>query len=256
MVDGVIELSDQMIGPRAVRELTVHKFRGCGYLRGRHEVEITEHGVQIHPRTEIQFDSPPQHATEERLRMAFGIPELDQMMAGGILSGSDARLAGRAGLGQDHLGLAFLVEGARQGHKGMYFGFYEPPPRLLERAENIGIPLRRYVDDGMIELIWQPPLEHYMDSLAESLLERVRAEKHARRRLFIDGVQGFGAAAVYQDRVPRFLSALFNQLRAWDVTTLVSEELPLFGTRVEMPYPELSHAVETVLLLRYVELKS
>lgn len=256
MVDGVIELSDQLIGPRAVRELTVHKFRGCGYLRGRHEVEITGHGVQIHPRTEIQFDQPPEQATEERERMAFGIPEMDRMMNGGILSGSTLALLGAPGSGKTTLGLSFLVEGARHGHKGMYFGFYEPPPRLLERAEAMGIPLKHYVDKGLIELIWQPPLEHYMDALAESLLEKVRAEQHVRRRLFIDGVQGFAAAAVYEDRMPRFLSALTNQLRTWDVTTVISEELPLFGMQVELPNPELAHVVETVILLRYVELKS
>lgn len=256
MVDGIVELSDQLIGPRAVRELTVHKFRGCGYLRGKHEVEITDNGVQIHPRTEIQFDQPPAHATEERLRMAFGVEELDRMMSGGILSGSTLALLGAPGSGKTTLGLSFLVEGARLGHKGMYFGFFEPPPRLMERAEAMGIPLRRHVDEGTIELIWQPPLEHYMDALAESLLERVRAEKKARRRLFIDGVQGFAAAAVYEDRLPRFLSALTNQLRTWDVTTLISDELPLFGSEVELPNPELAHVVETVLLLRYVELKS
>lgn len=256
MVDGVIELSDHLIGPRAVRELTVHKFRGCGYLRGRHEVEITGAGIQIHPRTEIQFDQPPENATEERERMGFGIPGLDQMMGGGILSGSTLALLGAPGSGKTTVGLSFLVEGARRGHKGIYFGFYEPPPRLLERIDAMGIPLRRYVEDGTIELIWQPPLEHFMDSLAESLLEKVRSEKHARRRLFIDGVQGFAAAAVYADRLPRFLSALTNQLRTWDVTTLISEELPLFGSAVELPNPELAHVVETVVLLRYVELKS
>jgi circadian clock protein KaiC len=256
MVDGVIELSDQLIGPRAVRELTVHKFRGCGYLRGRHEVEITENGVQIHPRTEIQFNAPPEHATEERERMGFGIPELDRMMGGGVLSGSTLALVGAPGSGKTTLGLRFLVEGARRGHKGIYFGFYEPPPRLIERAEAMAIPLKRYVDDGTIELIWQPPLEHYMDALAESLLEKVGGEQHARRRLFIDGVQGFSAAAVYNDRIPRFLSALTNQLRAWDVTTLMSEELPLFGTQLELPNPELAHVVETVILVRYIELKS
>jgi circadian clock protein KaiC len=256
MVDGVIELSDHLVGPRAVRELTVHKFRGCGYLRGRHEVEITGRGIEIHPRTEIQFDAPPQEATEQRERMAFGVPELDRMMGGGVLSGSSLALLGAPGSGKTTLGLCFLVEGAKRGQRGIYFGFYEPPPRLLERAETMGIPLKRYVDDGTIELIWQPPLEHYMDALAESLLERVRRDQRTRGRLFIDGVQGFAAAAVYQDRMPRFLSAMTNQLRTWDVTTLISEELPLFGDGVDLPNPVLAHVVETVLMLRYVELKS
>jgi circadian clock protein KaiC len=257
LVDGVIELSDQLIGPRAVRELTVHKFRGGDYLRGRHEVEITDDGMVIHPRTEIQFARPPEIAREQRVRMAFGLPRLDEMLGGGLPSGSTTALVGAPGTGKTLLGLSFLVEGARQGQHGTYFGFYEPPPRLIEKAEDVGIPLERYVKDGRIDLVWQPPLEHFMDSLAEQLLEKMKGEaKKERRRLFIDGAEGFRAAAVYPDRIPRFLSALTNQLRMQDVTTVMTDELELFKSEVDLPTPELANVVETVLLLRYVELRS
>ena len=256
LVDGVIELSDQLIGPRAVRELTVHKFRGSDYLRGRHEVEITDDGLAIHPRTEIQFARPPEQAREQRIRMGFGLPQLDKMLGGGLPSGSTTALLGAPGTGKTLLGLSFLVEGARQGQHGTYFGFYEPPPRLIEKAEDVGIPLERYVKDGSIELVWQPPLEHFMDALAEQLLEKMREKRTERRRLFIDGAEGFRAAAVYADRIPRFLSALTNQLRMEDVTTVMTDELELFKSELNLPTPELANVVETVLLLRYVELRS
>jgi circadian clock protein KaiC len=257
VVDGVLELSDTLIGPRAVRELTVHKFRGGDYLRGRHEVEITENGIVVHPRTEIQFDKPPPAATEERVRMAFGVKGLDQMLFGGIPSGSATALLGAPGAGKTMLGLSFLVEGAKQGQPGIYFGFYEPPPRLMEKAAQIGIELEKYVKSGKIELIWQPPLEHMLDSLAEHLLEKIREHKdQARRRLFVDGIEGFRAASVYPDRMPRFLSAFCNQLRTYDVTALISEELALFRPEIDMPNPELANVVETVILARYVELRS
>jgi circadian clock protein KaiC len=257
LVDGVIELSDKLIGPRAVRELTVHKFRGSDYLRGRHEVEITGDGMVIHPRTEVQFSDPLERASEQRIRMGFGIERLDEMLGGGLLSGSTTALLGAPGTGKTLLGLSFLVEGARQGQYGIYFGFYEPPPRLIEKAEEVGIPLKRYVKDGGIELVWQPPLEHFMDALAEQLLEKLRTEEgKARRRLFIDGAEGFRAAAVYPDRIPRFLSALTNQLRMQDVTTVMADELELFQPQLDLPTPELANVVETVVLLRYLELRS
>lgn len=256
VVDGVIELSDYLVGPRAVRELTVQKFRGGDYLRGKHEVEITDEGIVIHPRTEIQFDKPPGESHEKRARMAFGVEELDKMLWGGIPSGSATALLGAPGAGKTMLGLSFLVEGARQGQKGVYFGFYEPPPRLLEKAAQVGIALEKYVKKGLIEIIWQPPLEHMLDSLAETLLEKIRGEERPRRRLFIDGIEGFRAASVYADRMPRFLSALCNQLRTYDVTGLISEELALFRPEIDMPNPELANVVETVILLRYVELRS
>lgn len=257
LVDGVVELSDHLVGPRAVRELTVHKFRGSHYLRGRHEVEITSDGVSIHPRTEIQFANPAPSAREPRIRMAFGLPRFDEMLGGGLLSGSTMALVGSPGTGKTLLGLSFLVEGARRGQKGTYFGFYEPPPRLIEKAEEVGIPVRKYVEEGLIQLEWQPPLEHLMDSLAEQLLERVRAdEKRERRRLFIDGAEGFRAAAVYTDRIPRFLSALTNQLRALDITTVITDELELFQSELVLPTPELANVADSVVLLRYVELRS
>lgn len=256
LVDGIIELSDRLVGPRAVRELTVKKFRGSDYLRGRHEVEILETGISIHPRTEIQFDRPPEEAGEPRVRMAFGIPRLDQMLHGGLPSGSTTTLLGAPGTGKTLLGLSFLVEGAKQGQEGIYFGFYEPPPRLCDKAEQVGIPLRHWCKKGLIHLIWQPPLEHMMDSLAEQLLERIRDNDKPRRRLFIDGVEGFRAAAVYQDRIPRFLSALTNQLRTYDVTTLMTEELELFSPSSQSKNPELANVAEGVILLRYVELRS
>ena len=193
VVNGVIELSDELVGPRAVRELVVHKFRGGSYLRGRHEVEIGKEGMVVHPRTEIQFDQPPGRATEERIRMPFGVTELDKMLSGGLPSGSTTALLGAPGTGKTMLGLSFLVEGARRGQRGVYFGFYEPPPRLLEKAAQVGIELQRFVEDGIIAVIWQPPLEHMLDSLAEQLLEKVRAHESPRRRLFIDGIEGFRA---------------------------------------------------------------
>lgn len=256
VVDGVIEMSYQLIGPRAVRELTVHKFRGSNFLVGKHETEITTKGLQIHPRTEIQFDTPSGESDITRERMAFGIKKLDEMLMGGLMSGTSTVLLGSPGTGKTMLGLSFLVEGAKNNQKGIYFGFYEPPERLVEKAERIGIKLRKYVESGLIEIIWQPPLEHYMDSLAEQVLEKIKGEKHKKRRLFIDGIEGFRSAAIYQDRIKRFLSAFCNQLRTQDVTTLMTEELDLYRTEVTLPTPELATVTEGVILVRYLEFNS
>jgi circadian clock protein KaiC len=99
-------------------------------------------------------------------------------------------------------------------------------------------------------------VEVLLDSLAEQLLEKINEDEQSRRRLLIDGIEGFRAASVYPDRMPRFLSAFCNQLRTYDVTAVVSEELALFRPEIDMPNPELADVVETVIMLRYVELRS
>ncbi|MFL5349913.1 MAG: RAD55 family ATPase [Hyalangium sp.] len=256
-VDGVFELSLWLSGPRAVRELVALKFRGSDSLLGRHEVEISEKGIVIHPRTEVQFANPPEHGREDRIRMPFGIPRLDDSLRGGLLSGSTTMLLGAPGTGKTLLGLHFLLEGARAGQPGVYFGFYETPPRLMEKAAGVGMKdFKKYVDKGLIEIQWQPPLEHNMDSLAERLLERLHERNVKRLRLFIDGVSGFRTAAVYPDRMGRFFSALSHQLRMLDATTLYSEETPLLSSGVEAPLPDAAAYVENIILLRYVELRS
>ncbi|KFE64762.1 ATPase domain-containing protein [Hyalangium minutum] len=256
-VDGVFELSLWLSGPRAVRELVALKFRGSDSLLGRHEVEISERGIVIHPRTEVQFANPQEDSPGDRIRMSFGIPRLDESLRGGVLSGSTTMLLGAPGTGKTLLGLHFLLQGAREGQPGVYFGFYETPPRLMEKAAGVGMKdLKKYVDKGLIEIQWQPPLEHNMDSLAERLLERLHERNVKRIRLFIDGVSGFRSAAVYPDRMGRFFSALSHQLRMLDATTLYSEETPLLSPGVETPLAESAAYVENIILLRYVELRS
>ncbi len=256
-VDGIFELSLWLAGPRAVRELVALKFRGSDSLLGKHEVEISERGIVIHPRTEVQFSKPEERGQEDRIRMAFGVSRLDASLRGGLMSGSTTLLLGSPGTGKTLLGLQFLLQGAREGQPGVYFGFYETPPRLMEKAAGVGMgDLKKYVDQGLIEIQWQPPLEHNLDALAERLLERIHERNLNRMRLFIDGVAGFQSATVYPDRMGRFFSALSHQLRMLDVTTLYSQETPLFTPQVDAPLPESAAYVENIILLRYVELRS
>jgi KaiC/GvpD/RAD55 family RecA-like ATPase len=60
MVDGVLELDVQLFEFRNERSLLVRKFRGSGYLRGRHTFRITEQGVKFFPRVEARFASATQ----------------------------------------------------------------------------------------------------------------------------------------------------------------------------------------------------
>ena len=255
MVDGLITLYDRTIGPRAIRELEVGKLRGSAYLRGRHAYEITEHGIEVHPRTEAVLSNPPATDTEIRTRMGFGVPRLDEMLLGGILSNSTTALLGAQGSGKTMLGLHFLNEGARLGEKCLYFGFYEPPSRLIAKAAQIGLDIEQHIKDGLIELIWHPALEHLPDALAEELLGAVSGKEA--RRVFIDGIEVFNDALVYPERAPLFFTALTNELRALEATTLLAAELPdVFGPRVEFSVPRLAAIVDNIIFLRYVELRS
>ncbi len=251
MVDGVLELSDQAVGLRASRELDVRKLRGTGYLRGRHNFRITDDGIVVHPRTESLLASPQAVATENRVRMGFGVPQLDTMLDGGLFSSSTTMVLGPPGSGKTLLGLHFLAAGARAGEPGLHFGFYETPTRLIDKGARMGLDVGSFVADGRLEIVWQSPLEEILDALAERLLHAVKRRQV--RRLFLDGLNGF-QAAIYPERLSRFYTALMHELRRLDITTLFAVETrSLQSEELEVPITDISAAVENIIFLRYRE---
>ena len=259
MVDGVIELSDTLVGPRAVRELTVHKFRGGDYLRGKHEVEITDDGIVIHPRTEIQFDKPPGQATEERDPDGrSGSTELDRMLFGGLPSGSTTALLGAPGAGKTHARASrSSSRGRGRASRGSTSASTSRRRGCMEKAGQVGIELEKYVEEGLIEI------DLAAAAGAHARLAGRAAPGEDPRRASSRG--GGCSSTASRASAPRRSTPTgcrgssrpsCNQLRTLDVTAVVSEELALFRPEIDMPNPELANVVETVILLRYVELRS
>ncbi|WP_225412508.1 ATPase domain-containing protein [Stigmatella hybrida] len=254
MVDGLIELTDELIGVRAVRELIVRKFRGSAHLRGRHVFQISPQGITVYPRSEAMLADPIAVPGEYKARAPVGLPELDGMLRGGLQRGSATLIMGPSGSGKTLLGLQFLSHGANQGEPSLYFGFYESPPRLVGKGESIGLDMAGAMRGGMLEMLWQPPVELVLDALAVKILSAIR--RRGVQRLLIDGLIGFKESTVHPERINRFFAAFTNELRALDVTTVFTEETRvLFGPEIETPVKGLSALVENHLFLRQVEWK-
>jgi circadian clock protein KaiC len=258
MVDGIIELVDELSELRAVRRLQVHKLRGAEPIRGRHTMEVSDEGIRVHPRIETQLAlarSAREDGSGSSERVAFGIPRLDQMLHGGLPAASMTLVLGPSGSGKTLLGLQFLSEGARKNEAGLFFGFYERPPALIQKGERLNLALRSAEETGLLEILWQPPVEGVIDILGDRLLTAVRRRKV--RRLCIDGIHGFQLAAEFPGRVRSVFSAFAEELEAAGVTTLYTMETPdLFGPRIEAPVSGLSPITQNILLLRHVELSS
>jgi circadian clock protein KaiC len=263
MVDGLIALTTRAVDMRVMRELQVLKIRGSQFVEGRHFYAITEDGFVVHPRTEAMLTITPANlptpltTLERPALMPVGIAHLDEMLHGGLPTGSATLLLGTSGTGKTLLGSHFLVEGAKQGQKGLYFGFNETPAQLLRTMTRFGLDANRYIETGQLELLWQSPIQNSLDVLAELLLETI--ERQGTQRLFLDGMAGFQYAIASSERFDLFLAALFTNLRIRNVTVVCSVELPdLFSPTITLPAPisGTTTLVENILLLRYVELRS
>ncbi|MFP2924827.1 RAD55 family ATPase [Pyxidicoccus sp. 3LG] len=255
MVDGLLVLKQRTFGTRVIRELTVRKFRGSDYLLGKHSFEITGDGIVLYPRMETLAGTGVPPESRSKARLAFGVPGMDGMLSGGLPSGSTTILLGPSGSGKTLLGMSFLAEGARRGERGHYFAFYDSPERMLAQTAGVGMELKSLVESGDLEVSYRPPTENVIDKLGMELLQAIR--ERGVRRLFVDGYDALEKASVRPLRVARFLAALVNECRRWDVTLVYSMETPVvFGPEVSFPLRGTSMVTENILFLRMAEVRS
>lgn len=254
LVDGFIELNWAADGMRRAREIEVHKMRASEHLLGKHAFKITKDGISIFPRLEALQMRRTSEPSEASKRLPFGVKQLDEMVSGGLLMGSTTQLLGPPGCGKSILALSFLNDGVRNGESCLYFGFYESPERLLATTRSLGMELEQGVERGNLAIVWQPPLEQALDELGARLLDAVRSRKVS--RLVIDGIEGFRDTTMYPQRTQLFMAALANELKALNVTTMITEELSLYAPLVEQTAFHVSAVIENIILLRSVELRS
>ena len=254
MVDGIIELVDQLSGWAAESSLQVVKFRGSSALRGRHAFKITDGGIVVHPRIEALLARPSRPDPGGGARVTSGVDQLDIMLGGGLPESSTTMIMGPSGTGKTTLGLQFLSQ-CSEAVPGLLFGFYETWPRLNAKIAAVCPPLGSLIGDA-VEVLWQPPTDDLLDAYGERLLQAVHRRKV--RRLFIDGLGAFQQAAGSEPgRIGNFLTALMNEMRVLGVTTLYTLEVPdLMGPTIRTPIGDLSSLAENLIMLRFVELRS
>ncbi|MCJ8520675.1 circadian clock protein KaiC [Pseudorhizobium tarimense] len=254
MVDGVIELHEEVPGVRSVRRLQVKKSRGSAALGGVHQFEITSSGLTAYPRLEAALRSPSVQDGPSSAAVASGVGGLDDLLGGGLPASSVTLVFGPSGAGKTAIGLSFLAK-ASKDEPALHFGFYETPARLRAKARALGVDIDSPIEAGDLEFIWEPMTENLLDKLGHQLLQAVRRRKV--KRLFLDGLGGFQRAAVHQPRMTEYFSALTNELRALEVTTIATWELrDLFGPTLTAPGSELSSLIDNLVMLRHIETRS
>jgi circadian clock protein KaiC len=156
------------------------------------------------------------------------------------------------------LGLHFLSE-CNQDNPGLFFGFYETPATIRDKAKVLGLPLDRLITEGHVEVIWQPTTEGLLDETCDRLVAEIR--RRGIRRLFIDGLRGFERLAPEPERLGHILSAFSSEFRGRGISTLYTAEADLIGPVLGLPFSGLSLQgvsciAEIILVMRFVELRS
>jgi len=192
-----------------------------------------------------------------RDRLSFGSPELDKMFGGGLLRGTANLVSGAPGVGKTTLGLQFLMAGIKAGQPGLLVSFEEFPSSLIRDAKQLGWDLNQMEKDGLFKIIFTSP-EVFLGSLkAEDSPLNETLHSLSPERVVVDSTAHFQRLT---DDIPIELREIYNTLvnalkREGMTSLLLDEAINVLqiqhGRMATLPF-----IVDTVILLRYVEIDS
>ena len=181
------------------------------------------------------------------VRLQTGIPGLDEMIEGGFPFPSVVLLSGSAGTGKTTFCLKYLCEGAKKGEQGLFFTtLSEPTQWMLRYASQFDFINKDYFGDQIRYM----DLGNMMREMDANQLLAAMEEKIAEvmpQRIVIDPITVVGGMLKGDYRL--FLFDLFNRLKNWNATTLVTGEV----NPGELYPAEVSYAVDGIILVMLSE---
>jgi len=253
VADGLIWLTQVAERNAVTRKLQVVKLRGQGPVPGLHTFRITSAGVQAFPRT--LGLSRSKRRKPDLARMAFGIPELDAMLEGGIPAGDSVLVAGPSGAGKSVLATQFIAEGIRLGEPGIVAVFEERPDYYLNRAGSFGMELEEARQNRKLEVLYLRPLDLSIEEAMQEILEAVN--RTSAKRLVIDSLSGFEMALAPGYRID-FRESLYRMIAALTgvgITVLSTVEIEESFTSLPFSTYAISFLTDDLIRLRYVEIE-
>jgi circadian clock protein KaiC len=252
VVDGVLLLTSTEEGFERQRYIEVYKLRNTAHLKGRHPMTIGSGGIAIFPRyeAEAEYQSPPP-ALEPARRLSSGVAGLDELLGGGFLERSVTLLSGPSGIGKTTLATEFIIEGAKRGERGLFVAFEEGPEQITKSAEQLGLPLKAAIDEGLVEIVYLSREHVRANQFLSILADKIQANET--RRLSLDSVSSVLSEGLAPGEARRLLYGLVKRFKVLGVTSVLTLEASSLD-RLEPPaLRNLSPLADNAVLLRYVE---
>ncbi|MGG5887584.1 ATPase domain-containing protein [Falsiroseomonas sp. HC035] len=228
------------------RRMRVVKYRGQPFRGGYHDFNIETGGVQVYPRLVAG-----EHRTSyDRAPLGSGIPELDQMLGGGVERGSSTLLLGPAGAGKSLITLQFASSAVQRGEKAAIFVFDEELGLLFNRALAMGIDLAAMRDSGGLVIEQVDAAELSPGQFAHRVRQKV--DVGGIGTVVIDSLNGYQAAMPDERDLVLHIHELLQYLNRRGTSTFLT--VAQHGLVGDMKSPvDVTYLADTVVLLRYFE---
>jgi circadian clock protein KaiC len=251
VADGLIWLRQSVQRNSMVRKMEIMKMRGQPTLPGLHTFRIDTSGVKVFAPAAFlvkKLDNLSKNAVQSRLKM--GIPQLDEMLGGGLPRGHSLLVAGPSGSGKSILATAFLAEGARTGETGVIAMFEQRPSHSHNAA------LARLIKSDKVGLIDSHAPDMSIDEIVQSLLGEIKRLKAT--RVVIDSLSGFelALAPTFRDDFRESLSRMVTALTSVGVSVLMTSELEDRYTDLRFSPYGTAFLTDAIIVQRYIEVQS
>lgn len=153
--DCVVVLDHRIKDDTSTRRLRVAKYRGSSHGTNEYPFLITSDGFSVLPITSVglAYAAPSE-------RVSTGVPQLDDMLGGGVFRGSMMMVSGGAGTGKTTLAAAVIDAACARGEQALFISFEESPDQLVRNMASVGIDLGRWVDAGLLRM-WSERASSY-----------------------------------------------------------------------------------------------
>lgn len=246
LADGIISLEHALES----YTLSVTKFRGSDYLSGRHSMQLSDKGMEVFPKLK-----PEEYEREFVVdTISSGVPELDELLHGGLERGTITIITGPTGVGKTTLGIQFMKEAAGRGERSVIYTFEEAVDVMLKRCEALNIPVHDMIKRGTLSVVKVEPLDYTPDKFARVVRHEV--EEGEARIVMIDSMAGYSLSFQKSESADMVahLHALSKYLANMGVTTILINEVEYITGEFRATEMGISHIADNIVFLRYLEI--
>lgn len=231
------------------RRMRIVKLRGIKFRGGSHDYIIERGGLIVFPRLKASVANV--HDIRPLERISSGLDRMDELLGGGLETGTSTIITGAPGTGKSSLAAQFVTAALGRGQKAAMFLFEESINLLLNRTRAINIDLVTPLNDGWLCIQQIDPAEMSPGQFTQTVCDVV--DKGGAQVVVVDSLNGYINSMPNDRFLAIHLHELLSYLGARGVITLLVGVHPSIIGNILSSAGETSYLADNVIMMRHFE---